>query len=589
MARGERVGCFAFLNKLKSDRIALFSLAIIMKITRKKIIWTAVIIAAVGGIGFLATRKPTIKYETEKIVRGAVVEEVSVTGSLAPTHKIELQPEVTGKITKLNVDSGAVVKEGDVLAELDSRDVQSKIASQRAALDSARARLAELSAGATAQELAVAQTAVDTAKSKLDSAVSAKADAQTALDNAKAKSDTQSAAKLQALLLDYDKAVVDAKDAVVRLTGPMFTTDNLLTFSTTSSIPETNARNSRALAKDKADQLAATVASVKAVGSVGAALGAYAGITANLNVIKSHLEDCREVLNYTNGLSSQTLADYRASVSTGLTTLSATITLLDGDRSSLDLQARQSDSDISAAQSQLNAAAFAADTANKGLAQAQADLTLKKTGNRPEVIASQRAEVEVQDAALTGLLTDLSKRRIVAPIDGIVTDVPVEIGETVAPGKTAISMQTKGNFQITTNVSEIDIGRVKVGDPVGITLDAFPKTEKWTGKVIKIDPAEKVVEGVIFYETTIVFDSEDARLRSGMTANLTIETNRKEDALRVPLRGLHDTGTKTTVNVLRGGKSETVDVTVGLQNNTHAELLTGLQEGDEVIVGQSTK
>lgn len=561
-----------------------------MKLTRKKIIWTAVIVIAVGGVGFLATRKPVIKYETEKIVRGAVVEEVSVTGSLSPTHKIELQPEVTGKITKLNVDSGAIVKEGDVLAELDSRDAQSKVASQRAALDAARAKLAELSAGATAQELAVAQAAVDTAQSKLDSAVAANADAQTALANAKAKADTQSSGKLQALLLDYDKSIVDARDALQHLTGAMFTTtDNLLTFGTTSSIQENNARNSRLLAQAKADDLAATVASVKSAGTVDAALSAYATISADLTVVKSHLEDCREVLNFTSGLSSQTLADYRANVSAGLSTLSATLQLLDNDRSSLDLQARQSDSDLSNAQSALTSATFAVDTARKALAQAQADLTLKKTGNRPEVIASQRAEVEVQDAALTGYLTELSKRRIVAPIDGIVTDVPVEIGETVAPGKTAISMQTKGNFEITTNVSEIDIGRVKVGDTVNITLDAFPKTEKWTGKVVKIDPAEKVVEGVIFYETTIVFDNEDPRLRSGMTANLVIETDRKEDVLRVPLRALHDTGTKTTVNVLRAGKSESVDVTVGLQNNTHAELLTGLQEGDEVIVGQSAK
>jgi RND family efflux transporter MFP subunit len=560
-----------------------------MKMTRKKIIWAAVIVAVVGGVGFLATRKPTIKYETEKVVRGSVVEEVSVTGSLAPTHKIDLQPEVTGKITKLNVESGAVVKEGDVLAELDARDVQSKIVSQRAAVDAARARLAELSAGATSQELAVAQAAVDTSQSRLDSAVAAKADAQTALDNAKAKSDSQTSGKLQAILLDYDKAVVDAKDSVARLTGPMFTSDNLLTFSTTSFVAESNVRNSRALAKDNADQLAVTVAAVKSAGTVSAALNAYSSIAAGLNAVKAHLGDCREVLNYTSGLSSATIADYRASVSNGLTTISGTIQLLDNERSSLDLQARQSDSDISNAKSALTSATYAIDPATKSLAQAQADLTLKKTGNRAEVIASQRAQVEVQDAALSGYLTELSKRRITAPIDGIVTNVPVEIGETVSPGKSAISMQTKGNFEITTNVSEIDIGRVKVGDPVGITLDAFPKSEKWTGKVIKIDPAEKVVEGVIFYETTIVFDNEDPRLRSGMTANLIVETNRKEDALRVPLRALHDSGTKTTVNVLRNGASMTVDVTVGLQNNTHAELLTGLQEGDEVIVGQTAK
>src|SRR5690606_6065393 len=99
-------------------------------------------------------------------------------------------------------------------------------------------------------------------------------------------------------------------------------------------------------------------------------------------------------------------------------------------------------------------ATFAVQTAENGVSQAQADLALRQSGNRPEVIASQRAQVEVQEATLNGLYTDLSKRRIVAPIDGVVTDVAIELGETVSPGKAVVSMQTKGNYEITTNISE---------------------------------------------------------------------------------------------------------------------------------------
>lgn len=558
-----------------------------MKFTRKRVIWSVIILAVVGFIGYSATRKPVINYEKEKVVRGEVVEEVSVTGSLAPTRKIALEPEVSGKIVKLNVESGAEVKTGQVLAELDARDINSRIVSQRASVEAARARLNELLAGATAQELALAQIAVDAATTKRDSSVAAKADAETALANAKSKAETQTSTKLQSLQLDYDKAVTDAKDVITRNTGAMFTvTDNQLTFGTTSSMHENDAKNTRGTAQLAADALAVKVAGTKTAGTVSAALGAYASIAADLNTVKAHLEAVRAVLDYTTGLSSQTIADYRAQVSSALATISSTVQLIDGDRSSLDVQARLNESEIAAAQSNLTAATFAVQSAENALSQAKGDLTLKQAGNRPEAIASQRAQVEVQEATLTGLYTDLSKRRIVAPIDGIVTDVPVELGETVSPGKPAVSMQTKGNFEITTNISEIDIGKVKVGDNVSITLDAFPKTEVWTGKVVKIDPAEKVVEGVIFYETTVVFDVADERLRSGMTANLTIETEKKTDVLRVPLRGLRETGTKTTVRVLRNGVAEEVEVTVGLQNNTHAEALTGLSEGDEVIVGE---
>jgi HlyD family secretion protein len=176
----------------------------------------------------------------------------------------------------------------------------------------------------------------------------------------------------------------------------------------------------------------------------------------------------------------------------------------------------------------VNAASFAIDSAARAVAQANADLALARAGSRPEAIAAHRAQVAVQRASLDVLLADISKRRLVAPIDGIVTEVSVEKGETIQPGAPAVVMNAKGGFEIITNISEIDIARVTIGDAVMITLDAFPRSDTWTGKVAKIDPAEKVVDSVIFYETTIVFDGEDPRLRPGMTANLAIETERRE-------------------------------------------------------------
>lgn len=574
-----------------------------MKLSRRTIVFVVIGAAAAGLIAFaVVSRNKPPEYETERIERGTVIEDVSVTGSLSPSRKIELEPEVSGRIVKLNVDEGSAVKAGDVMAEIDSRDLNAKIASQRASLDSAKARLAELVAGTTAQELALAEAAVATATTKRDAAVAAKADAVTALANAKAnydivvaKSDTLMQAKVDALLLDYDKAVTDAKDAVERLTGPMFTNDDHLTFTTTSYVAETNAQSTRVDARAKLVDLKAAVDAAKAAGTADAAVGSYADVVADVAGIKAHLVADREVLKYAN-LSSTTLATYQQNVSLALTANDADTSSLSASKAALDLQGRLNDADVTSAtiavsnaQASLTAATFAVTSAQDALAQADADLTLKKTGNRPEVIAAQRARVEVEQAALTGLLTDLSKRRITSPIDGTVTDVAIELGETVSPGKTAITVQTKGNFEIITNISEIDIGKVKVGDPVSITLDAFPRTETWTGKVSDIHPAEKVVEGVIFYETTVTFDNEDARLRSGMTANLTIETNRVENALRVPLRALKELRGKYSVRVLVDGKAVDRDVTIGLENTDHAEATGGLAEGDVVIVAEKAK
>ncbi|HTK05453.1 MAG TPA: efflux RND transporter periplasmic adaptor subunit [Candidatus Eisenbacteria bacterium] len=571
-----------------------------MKLSRKTIVLSLIGVAVVALIAFaVASRNKPVTYETERIGRGTVIEEVSVTGSLSPSSKISLEPEVSGRIVKLKVDEGSLVKTGDVMAEIDSRDLQSKIASQRASLDSARARLAELVAGTTPEELALAEAAVVTATTKRDSAIAAKADAETAVANAKAnyanvvaKADTLMDAKVDDLVLDYDEAVTDANDAIGRLTGPMFTNDDHLTFTTTNFAAESDATSTRIDAKSKLVELRSAVDGAKAAGTAEAAAGSYAAIVSDLNAIKAHLEADQEVLKYAN-LSSTTLTTYQQNVSTALSSMDSNLSALSSDKAAIDLQARLNASDITAAQisvsnaqASLTGATFAVTSAENALSQAKADLALKKTGTRSEVIAAQRARVEVEQAALSGLLTELSKRRIVSPIDGTVTEVNIEVGESVQPGKTAIAVQAKGNFEIITNISEIDIGKVKVGDPVRITLDAFPRTETWTGKVSDIHPAEKVLEGVIFYETTVVFDNEDPRLRSGMTANLTIETERVDDVLRVPLRALKELRGKYVVQVLVDGKPVDRDITLGLENTDHAEVKSGLTEGELVVVAE---
>jgi len=558
-----------------------------MKLSKRTII-IAVVVLLVGGGVFAATRKPKTTYETEKIDRGTVLEEVSVTGSVSSMRNISLVPEVSARVTKLHVDEGSSVAAGDILVELDARDTYARIASQRAAVDVARARLAELVAGATPQELALAQAAVATAVSKRDAAVAAKADAEQNAANVEAKTSVSMEGKLRSFLLAYDSALIDARDAMERLTSPLFeaTSDNLL-ISTINVRAESDAKSTRSEAKLRFSDLESSIASAKNGGDAASALAAYAAVNVDLASIMNHLTKVREMLNYTSGVSSTTLATYQLNVSTALNSLTGAMSALSASRSDVELQQRSSATEISNAASALTDATFAVETSGKALLQAQADLDLKTSGNRKEVVAAQRAQVSAAEATLLSLETELSKRRLVAPIDGTVTEVKVEIGESVQPGVVAVSLQAKGNFEIVTNISEIDIGKVHVGDPVHVTLDAFPRSQTWTGKVLSINPAEKVVEGVIFYETHVVFDQEDARLRSGMTANLTIETDRRENVLRVPLRGLKERREKTYVDVLENGAPVEREIVVGVQNTDHAELVSGLDEGVEVVVGSS--
>lgn len=564
-----------------------------------KVLISLVAVVAVGGlITWKVVSKP-VNYQTETIARGNVVAEVSVTGSLQPAERVSLEPEVSGKVVTIKVKEGDLVKAGDTLITLDARDVQSRLASQRAAVAAARAQLSQLLAGATPDDLAMSQRAVDSAAARIDAAKQAKADADASLANAEqsraATADanrTQVNAKVISLLDDGAQAVTTAADAIGRLDNPLYDTQDHLSFATNSSQDEINATTTRLDAKSAVATLGDRVAAARAAGTRDAAVASHDANLADLRRVKAHLDRSADALVTAISLSSTTLASYQLNVSSAQSGVTNSIDRLVADKNALDVQEKTNtsamaaaDAAVSGARTAVNSAASGITAAERALAEAQAALTLKQSGSRKEVVDAQRANVAAAEAALVGLQTDLSKRTIVAPMDAIVTDVYVKRGETVMPGKAAVSLNAQGRFEIISNISEVDIARVKVGQPVGITLDAFTSAEAWTGKVTRINPAEKVVEGVIFYETRVLFDQDDPRLKSGMTANLIIEVDRRDDVLRLPIRAIKETAGKKTVQVLVAGKPVEREVKVGLQNNEYVEVTEGVSAGDAVILG----
>lgn len=568
-------------------------------LSRKTYLFIGVAVLLGGGLLYARLSKPKTQLITEAISRGTVISEISVTGSIAAKTKVTLQPETVGKVTQIFVKEGDTVTVGQALLSLDDRDIVARVAAQRAALEAAKAQLTQLRAGATPEEIRVAEAAVATATTQRDAAVAAKADSQTALDNSgknleavKARAASYLQSKVDAFLIDYDQASYVAGDAVNRLTSGLYTTTNQLSFSSSSAEAQSRAEASRGTARAALPNIQSAVSSVKIQAGADSVSTAWAGIMSDLSRVNEHLNDSAAVLNYAPSLSAATLSSYQANTNTAQSNMNTVMQELTTDKTGLDTQEKTNDADIQTAQTALSnaraaltVAANAALSAENALTQAKANLDLKRAPTRPEQIAAQEARVHAESAALDGLLTDLSKRTIAASIDAVVTDIPVTKGETISPGQAAVVLNTKGNFEIVSNVSEIDIAKVKVGDQVAITLDAFSGGQKWTGKVVSIQPAEKVVEGVVFYETKVLFDAEDERLRSGMTANLEIEAGRREGVLRLPIRAIKEKAGRKSVQILRDGQTTESDVEIGLENTEYVEVLRGVTEGDLVVTG----
>jgi len=147
------------------------------------------------------------------------------------------------------------------------------------------------------------------------------------------------------------------------------------------------------------------------------------------------------------------------------------------------------------------------------------------------------AAVEQSTAALRQAETNLAYTRITSPIDGVVVDRQYDIGQTVAASFQAPVLftiaQDLTKMQVLTNIDEADIGRVKEGQEASFSVDAFPD-RPFRGKVSQIRLSPQTVQNVVTYPVLLDVANPELRLRPGMTANVSVPVDRRDDVLRVP-------------------------------------------------------
>lgn len=184
-------------------------------------------------------------------------------------------------------------------------------------------------------------------------------------------------------------------------------------------------------------------------------------------------------------------------------------------------------------------------------------------------------------------LADLSDYTITTPISGIVIGKPLEEGQTVVQGISAaqimMTIADLSQMQIEANVDETDIGKVKVGQSVSFTIDTY-SGKTFTGKVTKISNQSTTTNNVIYYTVYVAVDATEYDLKPDMTARLTVHTNERKDVLYLPNEAIKTVSGQATVTVLRGGKQIATNVTTGLSGETATEIVSGVEEGDEIVL-----
>ena len=209
-------------------------------------------------------------------------------------------------------------------------------------------------------------------------------------------------------------------------------------------------------------------------------------------------------------------------------------------------------------------------------------------------IAQSQGQVAQDRATLKQLEEQLGYTDVTSPIDGIVLSRDVEIGDAVSSilvlGSSATLVMTLGDTSevyVKGKVDESDIGKVYIGQPARIKVESF-KDKSFNGKVTKISPMGVEKDNVTTFEVRVSINNPGGELKAEMTANAEIILEEHKSVLQIPEGSLiYDKDKKASVEIpdpkAKDGKKK-IAVNVGISNGAKTEVLSGLKEGDEVVL-----
>ncbi|MBI3588851.1 MAG: efflux RND transporter periplasmic adaptor subunit [Candidatus Liptonbacteria bacterium] len=475
-----------------------------------------------------------------KVARGTVVEEVAVTGKTKPIEGVDLGFEKSGRVARIGVKVGETVAAGKVLIELDNSELKAQLLEAQANVEAANANWQELVKGAREEDIRVKQTELDKAKQDL-------------------KNDYDSVSDV------LGGAYIKAEDAIRKQLDPLFTNDDdaspQLTFSTGNSQGEADLKNKRLEAGNRLNDWKQKLAKLGPL-MIQSDLDLSLDDGGNqLLFFKNFLSRTAEILNSNVGLSQATVDSYRTNLNLARTNVNDAMGNVNGKKQVIASE-------------------------KISVQKIEDELKLKLAGATPEQLQSKEAELKQAEAREQLILAQINKNIIRSPIEGVVTRQDAKVGEVVAADSPLVAVISANRFEIEANVPEIDIAKIALGNPVKITLDAFPG-ETASGKISYIEPAETLVNGVVNFKIKVGFDKEDARMKGGLTADLVIRTQIKNDALTLPKFAIIESEKGAFVKKFTGKNGNDfrqIPVELGITGRDgNVEIISGLNEGDEVV------
>jgi RND family efflux transporter MFP subunit len=503
--------------------------------------------------------------EYVKVEKGTLVQELFETGSTEKGEDVRLSFKEGGEIERIFVSEGDEVNRGEVLASISKRDITISLQEARAVLDSAKASLDRVLRGSLQEDVRVVEAGVRSAEASLEAA----------------KENEKEQKKIA------EESLRTAHQGTPTILGDVFSTvkeisigvDNFAdTYFEGVTVPETTSgRRSRDVIRRKTEEVEKYKDFVKKEEvSYEEKENALKETQKELRIIIGEIDNLISVAdsdfykNRVTDASKKELRGYRGTANTAL----GEITSFIGNISSVDAQ-------ISAT---LSSAKASVNSAQRALEQAEEELARVKADPDSSDVRSAQANVNQAKARVELLENRLNDTNLRSPVKGVISSVFARPGEVVSPGNPVFVIIPEEDLQISVDIYEGDIAKVDTGNSVFANFVAFPG-EEFSGEVVFINPAGKLVDGVIYYEIKIMLDEYPEGVLSQMTVDVTIKTEEKENVLMIPERAVYRRGGVSYVSVLENGEIEEKEVKTGIRGEGRMmEIISGLEEGEKVLL-----
>lgn len=511
---------------------------------------------------------------------------ITSSGTVQPVQRVNLSPKGSGRIAELFVEQGDRVEAGQIVARMESRDVEAQLAQFKAREASVRAKLAKIEAGNRSEDIASAQARLDQAEaslaqmrsgSRVEEVAAARArfqQAEAGLQQLRAGSRVEAVNQGRAKLAQAQARLADAQTGSSKQEIAQAQTQ-IDSSKAQAELTAKRVQRNRplvqegALAKDKLDELIKEnrTAQAKVTESQKRLEQLQESRLSQIQQLQAAVEVEQQALKLLqNGTRSEEITKGEAEVAEAKSKLAQ---VENGNRPE----------EIAKAQA--------------AVAEAKSQFAVQENGSRPEEIAQARAELAEVQAQVRYQEVQLEDTKVRAPFAGIITQRYAIQGAFVTPATSASEATSATStsivalardVEVLAKVPEADISQIKPGQEVEIVADAYPD-KVFKGKVKLIAPEAVKERDVTLFQVRVAIDTGKDLLQSGMNVDLRFVGQKLSNALVVPTVAIVTNKGQTGVLVPDEKKQPKFQpVTVGSTIGNKIQILEGAKAGDRVFI-----